>query len=604
MHKNQNKHFPKNLIFISFLGIISFLFSCKTVTHTVRDVMDEKVTELYSTKTEEELSALTYEQAKSLFSKNDMKILAKRHWMFDVNVPVVVSVFRSKKQGIVPFWIESNGFIKTERTVKNEMSEYEIWQKSFSTGRVGLGINGFENFSLHYFVAVKPQNEKDKLVLSNFFPKNQFVGELNNGSFVYHDWDELVLSDVPEELKGQQQLTTIRGRGTESHLVGAFRKTNYPSSAQPDQVMLTWSSDPSTTIDIQWRTDTTVSTGIVKYREIGTSVVVSVEAGKYLMEDLLLMNNRFINRFTAHLSGLKPGATYEYQIEPDTNWNEKQTFTIASKDESFSFIWFGDTHFSPKFGDLFNRADSTHPDAAFFTIAGDLVSDGLHRNQWDDLLHYPKNVISRKPLMCVPGNHDNHKGLGALMYREFFSYPKNGPDGVNKEQTYSFTYKNALFLMIDATSSTEAQTGWIEDQLKNTSATWKIAVFHFPPYNWEKPYLDIQKAWVPLFDKYHVNMVLGGHIHYYMRSKPMKAGEVVGSYNDGTAYIISIGIPARTREAAYEPYAEVVKTEGQFYQYVKIEGDKLIYTAIDSNNKVIDSFIIKKGAIDKNVPNF
>ncbi|GAB1452840.1 hypothetical protein MASR2M47_28960 [Draconibacterium sp.] len=568
------------------------LFSCSKNEESVKSVIDRVVTNLYQTKSEQELEKLDYNQVMSLLTEDEINVLATRHWMFDVNVPVVVSVFRSVKQETIPFWLENNGFTKTALSVKNEMTEYEIWQKTFPAGTVGLGINGFENFSLHYFVSIAPQNKTDELVLSNFFPKNQFVGELKNGAFVYHDWDELVLTDVPEELKGQKYLTTIRGRGTESHLVNAFRKTNYPSSAQPDQVMLTWSDDPAATMDIQWRTDTTVTSGMVKYREKGTSVVFSTEAEKYRMEDLLLMNDRFIHRFTAHLTGLKPGTAYEYQISPDENWKAKYAFTTQSLTDSFSFIWFGDTHFSPQFGELFNRADSAHPDAAFFTIAGDLVSDGLHRNQWDDLLHYPENIISRKPLMCVPGNHDNRSGLGALMYREFFSYPKNGPDGVNKEQTYSFTYKNALFLMIDATSSIDAQTAWIEDQLKNTSATWKIAVFHFPPYNWEEPYLDIQKAWIPLFDKYHVNMVFGGHIHYYMRSKPMKGGEVVDSYNDGTAYIISIGIPSRTRDAAPEPYAEVVKTEGQYYQYLKIEGDKLTYTAFDSNNEVADSFTI------------
>jgi hypothetical protein len=165
---------------------------------------------------------------------------------------------------------------------------------------------------------------------------------------------------------------------------------------------------------------------------------------------------------------------------------------------------------------------------------------------------------------------------------------------VEAEHTYSFTYKNALFLMIDATSPVEAQTEWIEGQLKNSTATWKIAVFHFPPYNWEEPYFDIQKAWVPVFDKYHVDMVFGGHIHYYMRSKPMKGGKVVDSYTDGTAYIISIGIPARTRDAADETYAEVRKTEGQFYQWIKIDGDELYYSAIDAQNQVIDSFNIKK----------
>ena len=478
--------------------------------------------------------------------------------------------------------------------MKSEMTTYEVWQKSFESGRVGLGINGLENYSLHYFVSVAPQNKNDQLELTNFFPENQYLGVLDDGAFTYHDWDELVLTDVPAELKGRKLLTTIRGRGTESHLVGAFRKTNYPSSDQPDQVMLTWSSDPSTGIDIQWRTDTTIFSGVVKYREKGSTEVFTVNADTYTMEDRELMNDRFIHRYTAKIRDLKPAVTYQYQIEPQTDWSENQTFSTAATDDSFSFIWFGDTHYSPKFGELFNRADSSHPDVAFYTIAGDLVSDGLHRNQWDDLFAFPATVISRKPLMSVPGNHDNRSGLGAVMYRELFSYPTNGPDGVPSEQTYSFTYKNALFLMIDATSPIDAQTTWIEDQLKNTSATWKIAVFHFPPYNYEEPYLNIQKAWIPVFDKYHVDMVFGGHVHYYMRSKPMKGGEVVDSYNNGTAYIISIAIPSRTREMTEEPYAEVRKSEGQFYQYLKINGNELNYISVDSDGKINDSFNIKK----------
>ncbi|MDX1285386.1 MAG: metallophosphoesterase, partial [Draconibacterium sp.] len=251
-------------------------------------------------------------------------------------------------------------------------------------------------------------------------------------------------------------------------------------------------------------------------------------------------------------------------------------------------------HHKPEYGKLINKADSTHPHAAFYTIAGDMVGDGLHRNEWDDLFQFPKNVISRKPFMNAVGNHDNRSGLGALMFRELFSYPKNGPENVPSEQTYSFTYKNTLFLMIDVTSGVETHTEWIENQLANTTATWKIAVFHFPPYNWEEPYLDIQEAWVPLFDKYHLDMVFSGHIHYYMRSKPMKGGEVVASYNDGTAYIVSIGIPSRTNEASDEPYAEVRKMEGQFYQYVKISGNRLEYKAHDSDGNLADSFEIQK----------
>lgn len=574
------------------------LFACNETKRrdetTVKEIMDNVVTRLYKTKSQSELASLTYDQAMHLFTPKEMHILGTRHWMFDVNVPAVVSVMRSTEQKVVPFWLKENGFQKTDMTLKNEMTTYEVWQKKFEPGRVGLGINGFANYSLHYFVCVGPQNKNDKLVLSHFFPENQYVGTMEDGAFTYHDWDELVLMDVPKALQGQKLLTTIRGRGVETHLVGAFRKTEYPSSATPDQVMLTWSSSPSTTMDIQWRTDTTVENGEVRYREEGSSKVFTTHADKYKMEDRLLMNDRFDHRFTAQLQNLKPGTTYQYQIAPATNWNKNYTFTTSDNSDSFSFIWFGDTHHSPDWGKIANMAFESHPDAAFYSIAGDLVSEGLHRDHWDDLFEFSKNIICQRPLMSVVGNHDTRLGLGSKMYRDLFSYPKNGPDGVPKENTYSFTYKNALFLMIDATAPIDDQTEWIEDQLKNSNATWKFAEFHFPPYNWEEPYYGIQKAWVPLFDKYHVDMVFSGHIHYYMRSKPMKAGKVVDSYNDGTAYIISIGIPSKTENYTDEPYAEVRKMEGQYYQYLTINGKHLTYSAFDSNNHLVDSFKIDK----------
>ena len=115
------------------------------------------------------------------------------------------------------------------------------------------------------------------------------------------------------------------------------------------------------------------------------------------------------------------------------------------------------------------------------------------------------------------------------MFRELFSYPVNGPEGVEKEQTYSFTYKNALFLMIDATSPIDAQTEWIEKQLAGSDAAWKFAMFHFPPYSSDGGYPEIRKKWCTLFDKYHVDMVMSGHVHNYLRTKPMNDEKPVSS---------------------------------------------------------------------------
>lgn len=89
-------------------------------------------------------------------------------------------------------------------------------------------------------------------------------------------------------------------------------------------------------------------------------------------------------------------------------------------------------------------------------------------------------------------------------------------------------------------------------------------------------------------------MVFGGHIHYYMRSKPMKGEQVVSSYKDGTAYVISVGIPNRDHEMTPEPYAALRNSTGHLYQYVKVDGSKLRFETYDNQNKLIDSFDIKK----------
>ena len=253
-----------SLLFLSLL----FLF-CSEGPKTVKDVIDETVTEMYQTMGREELNTLTNDKVTKLFSEDDLEILATKYWMFDVNVPSVVSIMREKGQRITPYWLEEYGFSKTDMVVKNELNTFEVWQKEFSAGRVGLGMNGFDGYGRHYFVSVQPVNKDDELILSNYFPDNQYVSEMKVGAFTYHDWDELVLTEVPESLLGGKLLTTIRGRAREAHLINAFRETKFPSSEKPDQIMLTWSKDPKTTQSIQWRTNTNVSKGVVRYWEKG-----------------------------------------------------------------------------------------------------------------------------------------------------------------------------------------------------------------------------------------------------------------------------------------------------------------------------------------------
>ena len=591
----KQKKYLKIVLF-TFLVILA---GCSQKVVTVENVMDDVVTRFYESMSESELSNITNDKVMSLLTSDELDILSSQYWMFDVNVPSVVSIMRDKKQKVTPYWLKQNAFIKTELTLTNEYVTYEVWQKKYPAGRVELGTNGFDGHGKHYFVSILPQNRKDNLELTNFFPENQYVTELKVGAFTYHDWDELVLLKVPKELQGGKLLTTIRGRARETHLINAFRKTKFPSSEEPDQIMLTWSKEPTTTQSIQWRTNPDVKKGIVKYWKKGTSDKKNKEviAEKYVLEDRMLQNDRYINRFTALIENLESGTLYNYVVgNPESNiWSEVSEFKTASDPSTpFSFIYFGDTHKSPHWGELINKANQRFPEAAFYSIGGDMVSTGLHRNDWDQLFEYSSEVIKNRPLMSTLGNHDDQNGLGAKMYTDLFDLPKNSPQNLPEEYTYSFKYGDALFLMLASTLPIKEQTSWLEDQLKNSNEKWKIAMFHFPPYSYEEDYAVIRSEWGALFDKYHVDMVFSGHVHYYMRSKPMYAEKPVKDPADGTIYVISIAVPNRDRPMTEEDFVDVRFAGEHLYQKIDINGDELIFNAYNVEGKVRDSFKINK----------
>lgn len=581
------------------LLIIIFIASCsprEKPAGTVKETMDNIVSRFYEEFDKSQLDTIGHSFILDYLSGEEKEILASKYWNFDVNVPVTVSLMRDISQETPPFWLDDAGFQKTGLEVKNTHSVYEVWQKNYDAGPVNLGINGFDKHRPVYFISVGAQNKEDKLEIIPVLPKEQHFETMQPGAFTYHDWDGLKLTEVPEELNGQVLFTTIRGRAREAHLIGAFRETIFPSSPSPDQVLLTWSGDPATTMDIQWRSDSTIKEGMVRYWPINSQDTLSSQAEKFVMEDRLLQNDRYIHRFTAKLNHLSPGTAYAYMVINGSQYSSPVFEFVTSKAEPspFSFLWTGDVHNSETWGEMMQQAHSKHPEAAFYMPAGDLVNTGLHRDDWDELFGYPGDVFAQVPFMAVPGNHDSQDGLGAWMYKEMFSYPTNGPSPEMEEMTYAFQYQNALFLMIDCTLPIDDQTQWIEDQLAASQADWKFAMFHFPPYNAIEPYQDIIDAWGPLFDKYHVDMVMSGHFHYYLRTKPIKDGEIVDSKADGTVYLMSVGTNGKNKEMKEGDYVAHQFGGDFLYQLVEIDGNELTYTSYNLEGEAVDRLFVNK----------
>ncbi|HIJ66255.1 MAG TPA: hypothetical protein HPP77_09935 [Candidatus Hydrogenedentes bacterium] len=383
-------------------------------------------------------------------------------------------------------------------------------------------------------------------------------------------------------------------------LVADVRATSHPATDSPDQVVLTWSDDPRTTQAVQWRTAAGIEECSIRYRSALSEVLgewAYVQALNSLLEDPQLANDPLNRRHTAVLAGLNPATTYVYQVGCGDTWAPEAAFTTApAEDVPFTFIYMGDVQNGfEAWGDLLRAAYERHPEAAFLIVAGDLVGNGCDRSQWDAFFHAAKGAFDRRPLVPAVGNHDECDDEAPRMYLELFALPKNGPGGVTPERAYAFEYGNALFVVLDSNLDPATQTRWLEDRLAESQAAWKFVVCHHPAYV-SKPHRDsaeMRAEWCPLFDAYHVDMVLQGHDHAYMRTRPMRNGTAVDEPAAGTTYIVSVA-GTKFYEQAERDYFAVGFEAVSTYQVVTIDGGRLDYKAYDLDGNTVDAVTIQK----------
>lgn len=327
--------------------------------------------------------------------------------------------------------------------------------------------------------------------------------------------------------------------------------TGTPPAVYP---YLSWRGDPNSSIVVNWFNTTT-----------GDS---SVDYGPTSSYGSTVYNATATNYHHVELTGLNPGATYHYRIRSsDGTFSSDYTFTTApAQINSFSFVVYGDprgqqTTYEP----FYNRHQAlcnwiSQSAASFALETGDTVWGGCatvaypHAAQgyYMDFYGLESGLASYKPIMATMGNHEVQPpdSGGTITYTYYYdlyqnAYPANGPSG-NTGRVYSFNYGNAHFVCLSSFQlSDQTQGTWLDADLAaaraNPAIKWIFAYMHYPMYttsghNGESSQLSELTYWLPLFDKYHVNIVFGGHNHCYERSKSLKNGAVVPDGN-GTVYI-------------------------------------------------------------------
>ena len=551
----------------------------------------------------EKLRSLEPEDVLGIVTEEERHVLATEHLTFSVNAPVVVSVIRDMRRTDEPFWLEERGFRQTKLRVVVEGIDFDVWEREFDAGPIGLGINSIRGRSDHYFVAMRAQKRRDRssLEVTDIYPGLHTRGALKEGALPWSDESDRIAS-LPADLEGQLFLRGVDDRKRDARMVGVFRTTPYPSSAEPDHVTLTWSGDPKTTQTVQWRTSTATAASAIAFAERDGDVSFNpagaqqVAATTKPMRLSTLVNDPVIHRHTATITGLSPGTTYQYALSNGQGaWSAEAEFSTApAATIPFSFIYMGDAQNGLEtWGNLIQASFREKPEAKFYVMAGDLIDRGQERDDWDSYFEKATGVLDRRQIVPVPGNHE-YQGGNAAMYLEMFTLPDSSPVG---EQAYTLEYSNALFVMLDSNIAPHTQTDWLEAQLANSDATWKFVVYHHPAYS-SSPNRNnarLRKEWGELFDKYHVDVAMQGHDHAYLRTYPMFNEKPVGTPKEGTIYIVSVSGTKFYDQGDFE-YTEFGMTNTSTYQVldIRIDGNRLEYNAYDVDGTLHDTFVIEK----------
>ena len=214
-------------------------------------------------------------------------------------------------------------------------------------------------------------------------------------------------------------------------------------------------------------------------------------------------------------------------------------------------------------------------------------------------------------MMMMPGNHeypDKRTVHGRdfkifPLWRSHFTLPENGPEGL-KETVYFIDYQGARLVMLNGNEQLEKQAVWLDGVLSENPQRWTIAAIHQPVYSAAerrkaKTDSPLNHLFVPVFDKYSVNLVLQGHDHVYSRSARLKNSIRVPDTEKGTVYVISVcGPKFYESDNRRQDIMDKTGTGRQLFQVIRVDENRLQYESYDARGEIYDSFVLEKERTD------
>jgi Purple acid Phosphatase, N-terminal domain/Calcineurin-like phosphoesterase len=315
----------------------------------------------------------------------------------------------------------------------------------------------------------------------------------------------------------------------------------------PEQVHLTWDDDPARTVVVSWASPGQADRPRVR---IGQRVIAAAEYDRTDGPD------GTVNwTYHARVDGLRPGATYGYAVTADNDASAAEPFsaTFSTAPEgraAFRFTSFGDLA-APQAAYAAGAVEVFQP--LFHLLNADLTCAGpdpdppappdpvTRAQAWREFGNNIQLSAATRPWLPVPGGHDagpgrGEQGLGSFLAR--YALPSNGTDGF-EGWWYALRVGTVLFVTLSGDDvayagapgySGGAQSRWLEATLAaargDASVDWIVVQVH-PCACSSAPLgggseLGIRQEWLPVFDRYEVDLVLSGHARGYERSFPVR----------------------------------------------------------------------------------
>ena len=350
------------------------------------------------------------------------------------------------------------------------------------------------------------------------------------------------------------------------------RRPDAAGAPPPEQVHVQFGADAASQMAVSWAAQARVARPRLRVGLADRRFGLEVPAEERVYREV--MTGETVYTYHARVSNLRPDTAYAYEVLHEGAHPLPGTFRTGplGRSRGFRFTSFGDQSVpvpvgkgpaSPNAGYIVDAVDALDP--LFHLMNGDLSyanSSDMPVQTW--AAYFTNNMRSarHRPWMPAVGNHENEVGNashGLVSYQTRFELPDNG-SAEFRGNWYAFTVGSVRVLSISNDDvcvedggfsgvrckyvpgyrtmglnpyirgySRGQQRAWLARELaaarQSAAIDWIVICMHqvvMSSAHFNGADIGIRREFVPLFDRYGVDLIVAGHEHHFERTFPVR----------------------------------------------------------------------------------